>query len=188
MICNDTFQKPVRHGVFMINNDRYIDFLKFALHRIIETALLYETQAKACKDPVKKLFLYFLAGKKRVQHVVLEMIATNSRGKPLSFSDYNSIELSEENKEVDLSKSTPEAILQFANSRAEKDLSLFVSLAALEEDSKTKKLLITLSKLSKDFIQDITTGYSKFTISKPEYTTVPGLRIRENLHENTVTG
>ena len=66
------------------------------------------------------------------------MIATNSRGKQLSFSDYNSIELSEENKEVDLSKSTPEAILQFANSRAEKDLSLFVSLAALEEDSKTK--------------------------------------------------
>ena len=81
-----------------MNNERYIDFLKFALQRIVETALLYESQAKICKNSTNKLFLYYLAGKKRVQHVVLEMIATNNRGKTLPIVDYNTLSVSETNE------------------------------------------------------------------------------------------
>jgi len=188
-IHNSIYQKPVNYGVPIMNNERYIDFLKFALHRIIETALLYESQAKICKDSKNKLFLYYLAGKKRVQHVVLEMLATNNREKPISFNDYNNISISDEYKSVDLINSTPEAILRFANSRAEKDLSLYISLAALEEDDKTKKLLVTLSKLSKDFIQDISAGYSKFTMERTKFSSYSGpeIRIRKKLQENTIS-
>lgn len=150
-----------------MNNERYMDFLKFALHRIIETAVLYESQAKRCTDSVNKLFLYFLAGKKRVQHVALEMIATCNRGRPLSFPDYDSIKsLSEFDQTEPLAYDRPENILKFAHKRAEKDLNLYMSLAALEEDAYTKKLLTTLAKLSRDFIQDISAGYSKFACKK----------------------
>ena len=150
-----------------INNERYMDFLLFALHRIIETALLYETQAKKCPSSVNKLFLYYLAGKKRVQHVVLEMIATSNRGRPLALSNYNSLKSISELAPIEiLATATSENILEFAHKRAEKDLNLYQSLAALEEDTYTKKLLSILSKLSKDFIQDITAGYSKFTMNQ----------------------
>jgi hypothetical protein len=144
-----------------------MDFLLFALHRIIETALLYETQAKKCTTSINKLFLYYLAGKKRVQHVVLEMIAISNRGKPLTLPNYNSmISLPEIITNESLSDASPEYIFNYAQKRAAKDLNLYLRLTTLEEDVYTKKLLSTLSKLSKDFIQDISIGYSKFTSNK----------------------
>jgi hypothetical protein len=147
-----------------LSNERYMDFLLFALHRIIETALLYETQAKKCRTSINKLFLYYLAGKKRVQHVVLEMIATSNRGKPLALPNYNSMKsLPEIMTNESLSDASPEYIFNYAKRRATKDLDLYLSLTTLEEDVYTKKLLSTLSKLSKDFIQDISAGYAKFT-------------------------
>lgn len=150
-----------------LSNERYMDFLLFALHRIIETALLYETQAKKCVISVNKLFLYYLAGKKRVQHVVLEMIATSNRGKPIALPNYNSMKsLPEIISGESLSDASPENILNYAKKRAEKDLNLFQSLTTLEEDVHTRKLLSTLSKLSSDFIEDITIGYTKFTLNK----------------------
>lgn len=147
------------------NNERYMDFLIFALSRIIETALFYETQAKRCTDSVNKLFLYYLAGKKRVQHVVLEMIATSNRGRPLALSNYNCLKsLPEISHGETFSTASAKSILDFAHKHAQKDLNLFMSLAALEEDTYTKKLLSTLSKLAKDFILDISAGYSKFIL------------------------
>ena len=180
--------KKVVNGEAVMKNDRYMDFLKFALHRIIETAVLYETQAKVCKDSTNKLFLYYLAGKKRVQHVVLEMIATDNRGKPMPFSDYNEITGDDENKTAALAQTSAEAIMTYAHQRAEKDLNLYTSLAVLEEDLHTKKLLITLSKLAKDFIQDISSGYSKFVIKRVTHSPYsPKVRIREKAIENAIS-
>lgn len=147
------------------NNDRFIDFLKFALYRIIETAILYETQAKASKDPTTKLLLYFLAGKKRVQHVILEIIATTNRGKPLPIPNYTTAKSYCNQNTVSLADASYDYIVKYALNRAEKDCNLYSSLAALEEDSSTKKLLLTLSRLSKEFTIDIREGQSKFSQS-----------------------
>ena len=161
-------ERSVNHTyIRTFSNERSMDFLLFALHRIIETALLYETQAKKCDNTVNRLFLYYLAGKKRVQHVVLEMIAISNRGKPISLPNYSSMRsLPEIIPNEQLWDATSGSILIYAQKRAEKDLNLYQNLMTLEEDVYTKKLLSTLSKLSKDFIQDITIGYSKFTSNK----------------------
>jgi hypothetical protein len=144
------------------HNERFIDFLKFALYRIIETAIRYESEAKNCTDSTNKLFLYYLAGKKRVQHVILEMIASNSRGKPLQFSDYSSVNKTDCKEMISLANADANTILKYALARAEKDCNIYLSLAALEEDPATKKLLVTLSKLGREFITDISNGYNKF--------------------------
>lgn len=144
-------------------NDRYLDFLKFALHHILEVALLFENEAKLCKNPVNKTFLYFLAGKKRVQHIVLEIIAVRNQGEYLRFSNYTKIK-GKSDKIIKLSEATSDEIFKYASEKAERDLNLFASLASLEEDSITKKLLVTLTKLAKDYIKDISTGFSKFTM------------------------
>lgn len=163
-----------------MNNERYLDFLKFALYRIIETATLYENQAKKCKNSKNKLFLYFLAGKKRVQHVVLEMIAINKKSKSVSLIDYEKIRSSHSNNKVCLSELSSDQILSYAHERAQKDLNLYLSLATLEEDLNTKKLLISLSKLTKDFIQDITAGYPKFSADCKNQTS-PDIKIRNRI-------
>lgn len=168
-----------------MNNERYLDFLKFALHRIIETATLYENQAKKCKNSKNKLFLYFLAGKKRVQHVVLEMIAINKKNSSLPLIEYDKISSSHSNNNVCLSEFSSEQILSFASQRAQKDLNLYMSLATLEEDSNTKKLLLSLSKLSKDFLQDITSGYSKFSVNR-KVKNIPDIKIQKKI-QATVT-
>ncbi len=159
-------EKKECHGIGrLIRNDRYMDFLLFALYRIIETAFLYERQAKNCSNSTNKLFLYYLASKNRVQHVILEMIAISNQGHPLPLPNYNSLKsVSELAPGEILSAASSENILKFAHKRAEKNLNLYLSLAALEEDTYTKKLLSTLSKLSKDFIKDIDTGYAKLIL------------------------
>lgn len=145
-------------------NERYLDFLKFALRRTIETAVLYETHAKNCTDASNKLFLYFLAGKKRVQHVVLEIIANKYRSKPALRLDYSQIKGN--SSTIALSEASSEDILEFAQEQALKDLNLYKSLAELEEDSTTRKLLDVLSKLTNDFMRDITAGFSRLFLKK----------------------
>jgi hypothetical protein len=169
------------HNEFASINERYQDFLKFALHRIIETALLYESQAKASKNPDSKLFLYFLAGKKRVQHVILEMVASNKCAVRNSGIDFYSSQPVVEDQRS-LAESKPELIMKYAHDRAEKDLNLFSSLAALEEDVHTRKLLLTLSKMAKDFIQDINVGYTKFTANQMS---VKSLTTATSIYMNT---
>jgi hypothetical protein len=154
-----------RRNDFTSQNGRYQDFLKFALNRIIETALYYESQAKASHYQINKQFLYFLAGKKRVQHVILEIVACKNNN-PEQNSDYPSVS-AQTMEYISLADSKPESIIKYAHERAEKDVNLYTSLAALEEDIHTRKLLLTLSKMSKDFMQDITAGYSKFTQQIP---------------------
>ncbi len=160
-IQHSVYPQIVTDGNKQLNNERYLDFLKFALHRIIETASYFESEAKICKNSIVKLFLYFLAGKKRVQHVILEMIAINSKGSAYSFSN-NTIKEGEIQDCIPLSQMSAEYVLKYAQSKAEKDLNLYSSLAALEEDVCTKKLLLTLAKISKDFIDDISAGYNRF--------------------------
>lgn len=150
-----------------MNNERYLDFLKFAIQRIIETATLYENQAKMCKCTKNKLYLYFLAGKKRVQHVAVEMLALKAICKPLPLFENSKISTMLPNPKVSLSNSSPEFILSYVHECAQKDMSLYLNLASLEEDSETKELLITLSKFTKDFMSDITDGYKKL-IGKEE--------------------
>lgn len=146
---------------FTTQNERYQDFLKFALNRIIETARYYESQAKISHHPGNKQFLYFLAGKKRVQHVILEIVAANRSNNTYSTSDYPA-HTANDTEYICLADLKPEFIIKYAHERAEKDLNLYTSLAALEEDIHTRRLLLTLSKMARDFIQDVTTGYSKF--------------------------
>jgi hypothetical protein len=157
--------KYSRRNDFISHNGRYQDFLKFALNRIIETALYYESQAKISHYQINKQFLYFLAGKKRVQHVILEIVATKNNGSEQR-SDYPSVN-NQKMEYISLADLKPELIIKYAHERAEKDVNLYTSLAALEEDVHTRKLLSTLSKMSKDFMQDITAGYSKFTQQMP---------------------
>jgi hypothetical protein len=147
---------------FTTQNERYQDFLKFALNRIIETARYYESQAKVSHHPGNKQFLYFLAGKKRVQHVILEIVAANRNTSSFTASDNYPARTENDTENICLADSKPEFIIKCAHERAEKDLNLYTSLAALEEDIYTRKLLLTLSKMARDFIQDVTTGYSKF--------------------------
>jgi hypothetical protein len=154
-----------RRNDFTSQNGRYQDFLKFALNRIIETAHYYESQAKISHYQINKQFLYYLAGKKRVQHVILEIVASKNNNYEQS-SDYSSVN-AQTMEYISLADSKPELIIRYAHERAEKDVNLYTSLAALEEDIHTRKLLLTLSKMSKDFIQDITAGYSKFTQQLP---------------------
>jgi hypothetical protein len=154
-----------RRNEFISQNGRYQDFLKFALNRIIETALYYESQARISHYQVNRQFLYFLAGKKRVQHVILEIVASKNNGSDQN-SDHSSVH-AQTMEYVSLADSKPELIIKYAHERAEKDVNLYTSLAALEEDIHTRKLLLTLSKMSKDFMQDITAGYSKFTQQIP---------------------
>lgn len=167
------------------HNGRYQDFLKFALNRIIETALYYESQAKISHYQVNKQFLYFLAGKKRVQHVILEIVATKSNSSEQN-SDYPSVN-TQTMEYISLADSKPELIIKYAHERAEKDVNLYTSLAALEEDIHTRKLLLTLSKMSKDFMQDITAGYSKFTQQIPSQflTTQANMSFFIKNHEQT---
>ena len=167
-----------------INNERYLDFLKFALHRIIETASYFESEAKICKNSTVKLFLYFLAGKKRVQHVILEMIAINSNGSNYSFSNYNTIKEGELQDSVTLSEMSAEFVLKFAQSKAEKDLNLYSSLAALEEDVCTKNLLLTLANISKDYINDISSGYNRFKYKNSAFPET----LKVNQHHNIPLG
>ncbi len=154
-----------RRNELTLQNGRYQDFLKFALNRIIETALYYESQARISHYQVNKQFLYFLAGKKRVQHVILEIVASKSNSSEQS-SDHSSVH-AQTMEYISLADSKPELIIKYAHERAEKDVNLYTSLAALEEDIHTRKLLLTLSKMSKDFMQDISVGYSKFTQQIP---------------------
>jgi propanediol dehydratase small subunit len=88
-------------------------------------------------------------------------VATNKNNSTSSTTDYSSIS-NNTTEDVPLADAKPEFIIKYAHERAEKDLNLYTSLAALEEDIHTKKLLLTLSKMSRDFIQDVTIGYSKF--------------------------
>lgn len=161
-IQHSPYTQVTSNGKGHMYNERYIDFLKFALHRIIETATFFESEAKVCKNSTVKLFLYFLAGKKRVQNVILEMIASSNQNRPFTFSCYSAVKEGELIQPISLSEMSAEFVLQFAHNKAEKDLNLYTSLAALEEDSCTKKLLLTLANLSRDFIEDITAGYTKF--------------------------
>lgn len=167
-------------------NERYTDFMRFALQRIIELALVFEKEAKACHNSSNKLFLYYLAGKKRVQHVVLEMIAAGARnGQPLQLADFNTFTIPDTNSEaLSLSDVSAEQIVHFAHSHAKKDYDLFISLASLEEDYQTKRLLSTLGRLSKEFMHDITEGYSKFFISEPDHVKSTAKDFRENVYEN----
>lgn len=169
-IQHSLYSQITADGKKHMNNERYLDFLKFALHRIIETAAYFESEAKICKNSTVKLFLYFLAGKKRVQHVILEMIAINSDSNSCSFSNCNTIKEGELQDSTPLSQMSAEFVLKYAQSKAEKDLNLYSSLAALEEDVCTKKLLLTLAKISKDFIDDISAGYNRFKYKNSAYT------------------
>lgn len=149
--------------LYQMNKDRYLDFLKFALHRIIETATHFESEAKACHNSTVKVFLYFLAGKKRVQHVILEMIANDNQKSLFAIpANYHRIKDSEIQESVALSQMSIDSVFRFAQNKAEKDVNLYSSLAALEEDINTKKLLLTLANLCKEFLEEITAGYSKF--------------------------
>lgn len=145
-----------------MNNERYNDFLNFALKRMLESATLYETQAKLCKDQPSKLYLYYLASKKRVQYVQVEKANAGLRSAE-SQNDQNSFifgELITENTE--LSQMAISDIHALLHTKAEQEFNLFIDLASFEEDTPTKKLLINLSKMAKEFTNDVSAGHALF--------------------------
>ncbi|MFP4012656.1 MAG: hypothetical protein ACLFVQ_01095 [Chitinispirillaceae bacterium] len=145
-----------------MSNERYNDFLNFALKRMLESAALYETQAKLCKDQPSKLYLYFLASKKRVQYVQVEKANTGLRSAD-SQNDHNSFIFDElVTEDAELSKMTISQIHTLLRRKAEQEFKLFIDLASFEEDTPTKKLLINLSKMAKQFTNDVSAGHALF--------------------------
>ncbi len=146
-----------------MSNERHNDFLQFALRRILESASFYESQAKCSKDQITKLYLFYLAAKKRVHYVQLEKCNAQFRiSSPESETNHFTFTqiITESTELGNMSASEIHILLRKA---AEQEFNLFIDLASFEEDVDTKKLLITLSKMAKDFIRDVSTGYALFT-------------------------
>lgn len=144
-------------------NERYTDFFKFAFNRIIESVSLYEREAKKTKDQTKRIFLFYLAGKKRVQHVILEMMAQDS-SLPIDLfkNECNSFLLDFYCGNASLADKDINDIVNVVQESADKEFNLFMNLSALEEEIETKKLLITLVSLSKEFSECIGKGFEQF--------------------------
>ncbi len=144
-------------------NCRLNDFVTFSLKHTLETAHMYANQAKKCSYKEKKIFLYYLAGKKRVQYVQIELLSNTQK----KCTDFNTMtfENIQSQQSTLASLSIPE-IRDFAKQKAEKDLSLYHYLMILEEDCQTQKFLFSLSKLSKEYLRDISNGYALFKSQK----------------------
>ncbi|MDR2727916.1 MAG: hypothetical protein LBB56_02200, partial [Chitinispirillales bacterium] len=72
-----------------MDNDRYNDFLSFYLKQILESAGLYSSEAKLCKEQPKKLFLLYLSSRKREQYIRLEKENEKQRGPARQSSEKN---------------------------------------------------------------------------------------------------
>ncbi|KMQ50864.1 hypothetical protein CHISP_2215 [Chitinispirillum alkaliphilum] len=148
-----------------MNDCRYTDFLNFALKQILETANFYAQQAKMCTNHDKKLYLYYLAGKKRVQFVQVQLDAK----KQTTISNEEIEKLANTSNFHPIASTTLKEIRTYAKEKAQKDLKLFSYLSTLEEDPETKKLLLSLSRQAKQYLKDVSGGYSSFRSEKGPY-------------------
>ncbi|MDR0306065.1 MAG: hypothetical protein LBI42_04415 [Chitinispirillales bacterium] len=150
-----------------MDNQRYNDFLEFALKQILQSAQSYAAQAKLCEEHSKKLFLYFLSSRKREQYILLEKenaeYGNSPRGCGINPSEFKEIQFGS----AALSQMDVSEINAVLCGRARQEFKFFIDLASFEEDTATKKLLIKLSRISKKSIKDIETGFSLF-ISQPK--------------------
>lgn len=159
-----------------MGNDRYNDFLSFYLKRILESAELYSSEAKLCKEQPKKLFLLYLASRKREQYIRLEEENEKLRGPAQQSSEKNYFIFKDilfDN--IALNKMDTHEVKSALCERARREFKLFIGLASLEEDSAAKRLLIRLSKLSKESINDVTTGFALFITPITKYLRTPEL-------------
>jgi len=159
-----------------MDNGRYNDFLSFYLKRILESAGLYSSEAKMCKEQSKKLLLLYLASRKREQYIRLEKENEKLRGAAQQSSEKN-LFIFKEIQYGDIALSQMDALEMKSSlcERAQREFTLFIELASLEEESATKRLLIKLSKLSKESINDVTTGFALFITPVKKYLQTPGV-------------
>ena len=159
-----------------MDNGRYNDFLTFYLKQLLESAKLYSSEAKLCKDQAKKLFLLYLSSRKREQYIRLEKENEKLRGAARQSGEKN-IFIFKEIKYDDIELNQMDALeVRFTLcERAQREFKLFIELASLEEESATKRLLTKFSKLSKESINDVTMGFALFITPIKKYLKNPGL-------------
>jgi len=158
-----------------MDNGRYNDFLSFYLKRLLESAELYSYEAKLCKDQAKKLFLLYLASRKREQYIRLEKENEKLRGAAQQSSEKNLFIFKEiQYCDIALNKMDSLEVKSILCEIAQREFKLFIELAALEEESATKRLLVKLSKLSKLSINDVTTGFALFITPIKKFIKTPG--------------
>jgi len=159
-----------------MDNDRYNDFLSFYLKRLLESAELYSTEAKSCREQSKKLFLLYLASRKREQYIRLEKENEKLRGAAQQSSEKNLFVFKDiQYDDIALNQMDAFEVKSTLCERARREFKLFIELAYLEDESATKRLLIKLSKLSKESINDITTGFALFITPIKKYLKTPGI-------------
>ncbi|MCL2688833.1 MAG: hypothetical protein FWE57_03160 [Chitinispirillia bacterium] len=157
-----------------MNNDRYGDFLSFYLKRLLESAELYSSEAKLCKDQAKKLFLLYLASRKREQYIKLEKDNEMTRGAARQSGEKNLFVFKEIRYDYTALNKMDALEVRFTLcERAQRDFKLFIQLASLEEESAVKRLLIKFSKLSKVSINDVTMGFALFITPIKKYLMSP---------------
>jgi len=157
----------MKSGVEIMMNERYLDFLHFALHRTTEDAMLFEEYARECENTFSRRFLFFLASRKREHYVLIANTGSTVFDPTDSKRSTNGTKRQTLKEEVpDLANRDLKEMTSLLRNRAEKDLHLYLSLAALEEDRETKRLLVDLSRMAKIFINDISVGYERFKDEK----------------------
>jgi len=160
-----------------MDNGRYSDFLSFYLKRLLESAALYSSEAKRCKDQAKKLFLLYLASRKREQYIRLEKENEKLRGASQQSCEKNIFIFKNIlYDDIALNRMDVLEAKSVLCERAQREFKLFIELASLEEESSTKRLLIKFSKLSKESINDITTGFALFITPIKKFLRTPELR------------
>ncbi|MDG5815287.1 hypothetical protein QA601_09370 [Chitinispirillales bacterium ANBcel5] len=146
-------------------NERYKDFLSFALQRSTENTHFYEIQAKLCHNTINRRFLYYLAAKSRELYV-----KTNLKSALHNYSDlkeYKQGELKQFN--FPLFCLQTDQICSVAKKLIQKDIKLYNDLAIFEEDKQTRELLIFLSEIAKQMLRDVLETSKDFITSQHEH-------------------
>ncbi len=149
-----------------MKNERLADFLKLAVNHAIDTIAVYESNASLCADQVNRLFLFYLAGKKRVQMVQLMRLAReHALNIEPCFDDASSAaNASAQNSQ--LIEGALEDIQAFATERGRREHYFYRSLAELEEDHETKVFHANLIRQAEAYLADIKKGFTHFVAQR----------------------
>ena len=139
------------------------DLFKMAFVRNDEAISYFRSQAKKCKNPTSKMFLHFLTGKKREQHIILEKIVSKYNHKISSLinniPDQKRLLVNQSN---DLYLNDIRDIYKFAYEYAINELDFYIHISSLVRNNLAQSALDTLMDLSKDFVFDVRLAYIDF--------------------------
>jgi hypothetical protein len=145
-----------------MRNERFADFVRLAISRAVEATAMFENHASICTDRESRLYLFYLAGKKRVEMVQLMRLANaHAIAVQMCFEQSNATK-KKNHPNAKLSEYTLEAIQAFSIACARRDVRLYSSLARLEEEQSTRVLHANLVRISSAYLADIAKGYDHF--------------------------